>query len=561
MITVYYNGTPYQYADSTKYLELAREVQPDFQHQIVLASVNGKLQELWKYMKDGANVSFLTTESQMGIMAYRRSVVLLLLKALSDTISGERLGENQVKVDFSLSKGLFCHFDRGLILSEQELAQVQACMEKLRDANYPIEKYSIGTDTAIEQFGKLGMADKERLFRFRRASKVNIYSLNGFEDYYYGYMVPSTGYLNYFKLYPYEDGFVLQMPVKEAPKVIPEFEPQHKLFKVMRETGKWGEELGVASVGELNELITGKTNKKSSCRDITELILVQEALMEKKMAQIADTIAKNPQKKLILIAGPSSSGKTTFSYRLSVQLKAAGLRPHPIGVDNYFVDREKSPRDAEGNYNYEDLECIDVAQFNQDMENLLEGKTVSMPSYNFVTGRREYRGDFLKLGPEDILVIEGIHCLNEKLYPSLPKENIFRIYISALTQLNIDEHNRIPTTDGRLIRRMVRDARTRGASAGDTIAMWNSVRKGEEKNIFPYQEMADVVFNSALIYELAVLKPYAEPLLFGIDRSAPEYAEAKRLLKFFDYFVGIDSQKIPINSILREFIGGSCFHV
>ena len=449
----------------------------------------------------------------------------------------------------------------GLVLTKEELAKIQSEMESLRDANYPIEKYSISTDAAIEQFAKNGMSDKERLFRFRRASKVNIYSLDGFEDYYYGYMVPSTGYLKYFQLYSYEDGFVLQMPVKEAPEVIPAFEPQHKLFKVMREIGKWGEELGVATVGELNELITGKTNKKSSCRDITELILVQEALMEKRMAQIADTIAKDPKKKLILIAGPSSSGKTTFSYRLSVQLKAAGLRPHPIGVDNYFVDRENSPKDADGNYNYEDLECIDVAQFNQDMEDLLEGKTVSMPSYNFVTGHREYKGDFLKLGPEDILVIEGIHCLNDKLYPSLPKESIFRIYISALTQLNVDEHNRIPTTDGRLIRRMVRDARTRGASARDTIAMWNSVRKGEEKNIFPYQETADVVFNSALIYELAVLKPYAEPLLFGIDRTSPEYAEAKRLLKFFDYFVGIDSQKIPINSILREFIGGSCFYV
>ena len=272
MITVYYNGKPYQYADSTKYLELARTLQPQFEHDIVLASVNGKLQELWKYIKDGASVSFLTTQSQAGIMAYRRSVVLLLLKALKDTISKERLGSNQVKVEFSLSKGLFCHFDKGLVLDEEELKQVQTSMEILREANYPIEKYSISTEAAIEQFGKAKMTDKERLFRFRRASKVNIYSLDGLEDYYYGYMVPSTGYLKYFKLYSYEDGFVLQMPVREAPEVIPEFEPQHKLFKVMRETGKWGEELGVATVGELNELITGKTNKKSSCRDITDLI-------------------------------------------------------------------------------------------------------------------------------------------------------------------------------------------------------------------------------------------------------------------------------------------------
>lgn len=561
MITVYCSGIGHQYADSTKYLELAREFQPQYEHQIVLVSADGKLQELWKYMKDGAEVSFVTTADQTGIMTYRRSVVLLMLRALSDTILPERLGENQVKVDFSLSKGLFCHFNQGLILTPEELETVEARMIQLRDANYPIEKYSVGTDEAIERFSGHGMKDKERLFHYRRASKVNLYCLDGFEDYYYGYMVPSTGYLQYFKLYPYGDGFVLQMPVKEAPEVIPEFAPQHKLYQVMRETGSWGETLGVGSVGELNDLITGKKKADSVCSDITELILIQEALMEKKMAEVAAAIAANPDKKLILIAGPSSSGKTTFSHRLSIQLKAAGLCPHPIGVDDYFVDREKSPRDEEGNYNYEDLECIDVDRFNQDMEKLLEGKEVELPSYNFVTGHREFRGKRLKLGKEDILVIEGIHCLNEKLYPSLPREAIFRIYISALTQMNIDEHNRIPTTDGRLIRRMVRDARTRGASARDTIAIWNNVRRGEEKNIFPYQETADVVFNSALIYELAVLKPYAEPLLFDIDRKAPEYAEAKRLLKFFDYFVGIDSEKIPRNSILREFIGGSCFQV
>lgn len=283
--------------------------------------------------------------------------------------------------------------------------------------------------------------------------------------------------------------------------------------------------------------------------------------MEKKMAEIADMAAKNHNKKLIMIAGPSSSGKTTFSHRLSIQLKAAGLKPHPIAVDNYFVDRDKSPRDEFGNYNYEDLECIDTEQFNRDMTDLLAGKTVQLPEYNFIAGKREYNGNYLTLGADDILVIEGIHCLNERLYPSLSKNNIFKIYISALTQLNVDEHNRIPTTDGRLIRRMVRDARTRGASARDTIAIWNNVRRGEEKNIFPYQESADVVFNSALIYELAVLKAYAEPLLFSIDRSAPEYEEAKRLLKFFDYFVGIGEENIPKNSILREFIGGSCFKV
>ena len=262
-----------------------------------------------------------------------------------------------------------------------------------------------------------------------------------------------------------------------------------------------------------------------------------------------------------MIAGPSSSGKTTFSHRLSIQLSAHGLKPHPIAVDNYFVNRAETPLDEEGNYNFECLEAIDVKQFNEDMTALLRGEEVSMPSFNFKTGQREYRGDSLSLGPDDVLVIEGIHCLNDKLSFSLPAESKFRIYISALTQLNIDEHNRIPTTDGRLIRRIVRDARTRGASAKATIAMWNSVRRGEEENIFPYQESADVMFNSALIYELAVLKLYAEPLLFSIQPGEPEYNEAKRLLKFLDYFVGVPSEAIPHNSILREFVGGGCFDV
>ena len=311
--------------------------------------------------------------------------------------------------------------------------------------------------------------------------------------------------------------------------------------------------IGADTVGDLNEQISKK--------GANELILIAEALQESKISQIADQIANDRSRKFIMIAGPSSSGKTTFSHRLSIQLSAHGLKPHPIAVDNYFVNRAETPLDEEGNYNFECLEAIDVKQFNEDMTALLRGEEVSMPSFNFKTGQREYRGDSLSLGPDDVLVIEGIHCLNDKLSFSLPAECKFRIYISALTQLNIDEHNRIPTTDGRLIRRIVRDARTRGASAKATIAMWNSVRRGEEENIFPYQESADVMFNSALIYELAVLKLYAEPLLFSIQPGEPEYNEAKRLLKFLDYFVGVPSEAIPHNSILREFVGGGCFDV
>ena len=311
--------------------------------------------------------------------------------------------------------------------------------------------------------------------------------------------------------------------------------------------------LGFGTIGALNDAIASGKGE--------DIILTQEALMEDRIGALASLIAENRDKKFIMIAGPSSSGKTTFSHRLSIQLSAKGLIPHPVGLDDYYLNRVDTPKDASGKYDFECLEALDIEQFNRDMTALLAGEAVSMPTYNFKTGMREYRGNTLKLGPEDVLVIEGIHGLNDKLSYSLPAESKFRIYISALTQLNIDEHNPLPTTDARLIRRIVRDARTRGISAQSTIAMWDSVRSGEEKYIFPFQEGADVMFNSALVYELAVLKTYAEPRLFAIPRDCPEYLEAKRLLKFLDYFIPLPTEGIAQNSLIREFIGGSCFQV
>ena len=352
---------------------------------------------------------------------------------------------------------------------------------------------------------------------------------------------------------PYENGFMLNLPNSKTPDQTTLHKPSPKLFATLQEAKSWGKMVDVDTVGALNDVI--------SHGGAPELILVQEALQEKKIAQIAEQIANDPSKKFVMIAGPSSSGKTSFSHRLSIQLRTLGVHPHPIALDNYFVDRDETPLDENGNYNFECLEAIDVKLFNQQMNELLAGKRVELPTFNFVTGQKEYKGDYKQLGEDDILVIEGIHGLNDKLSYTLPKESKFKIYISALTQINIDEHNRISTTDGRLIRRMVRDARTRGASAARTIGMWPSVRRGEDQYIFPFQEEADVMFNSALIYELAVLKPYAEAILFGIPKDAPEYIEAKRLLKFLDYFIGISSEDIPKNSLMREFVGGSVFNV
>lgn len=551
MIQVNILGEQKEYPYGTTYGKIAQEYQSKYEYPIVLLMKDNKLCELHKKLKKEGTIEFITTQDQIGHETYGRSVSLLLLKALHHVAGYDNI--TKVTMHYSVSSGYYYTIDGDIVLNEDFLNKVKAYMLELVERKIPILKRSVGTDEAIELFHNHKMYDKEKLFRFRRVSRVNIYSLEEYEDYFYGFMVNHTGYLKYFDLYLYDDGLVLQLPKRENPKEVPPFVPRPKIFQVQKESAQWSEAIQADTVGDLNERITKE--------GASNLILIAEALQEAKIAQIAKKIVEAGNRKFIMIAGPSSSGKTTFSHRLSIQLSAQGMKPHPIGVDNYFVNREDTPLDSNGNYNFECLEAIDVKQFNEDMSALLRGEEVELPRLNFKTGHREYKGDFLKLGEEDVLVIEGIHCLNDRLSSSLPSESKFKIYISALTQLNIDEHNRIPTTDGRLIRRIVRDARTRGASAKATIGMWNSVRRGEEENIFPYQESADVMFNSALIYELAVLKLYAEPLLFSITKEEPEYAEAKRLLKFLDYFLGVPSESIPSNSILREFVGNGCFDV
>ena len=537
--------------EGTTYEELIADYQEAYDHQIALVIVNGKIRELFKKIKEDCDISFITLKDNTGHKTYVRSATMLLMKAIHDVVPEGQI--ERVKVEYAIGKGYYCSVKGNCQVDYQLTQSIAERMHALVEQDIPIYKKTMPLDDAVKLFVSQGMYDKQKLFRYRRSSFINVYEIDGYFDYYYGYMLPSTGYIKRFTLQQYEDGFVLNLPERQDPTRIEIFEPRKKLFETLKQATDWGNQLGIDTVGDLNDQI---------CHGgLSDLILVQEAQQERRIGEIAKDIAGREGVKFVMIAGPSSSGKTTFSHRLSIQLRTYGLTPHPIALDDYFKNREFTPRDENGDYNFECLEALDVEQFNKDMSRLLDGERVELPSFNFKTGMREYKGNFKQLGPDDVLVLEGIHALNDKMSYSLPLESKYKIYISALTSLNIDEHNRIPTTDGRLIRRMVRDARTRGASAKRTIEMWPSVRRGEEENIFPFQEGADAFFNSTLIYELAVLKQFAEPLLFEITPEDKEYYEAKRLLKFLEYFLGVSSENLPNNSIVREFVGGSCFPV
>ncbi len=551
-MNIFLNGIETEVQDGITYKELADQYQDEYSAEIVLAVEDYKLRELFRPVKDGAQISFETIMGNSGHKAYKRSAVMLMIKAFYDVVGREKV--EKIKVEFSIGRAYYCTYKGDFELDDALMKSIKDRMSELVDEDITIEKISYDLDEALKKFHEAGFTDKENLLGYRRSSKVNMYKLDDFEDYYYGYMVPSTGYIKWFDIFAYDEGFMLVLPERQAPgEPLDDYEASPKLFETMKETTKWGEMLEVGTVGELNDVI--------SKGGFSDLMLVQEALMEKKIADIAEDIVSTGGRKFIMIAGPSSSGKTSFSHRLSIELRAHGYKPHPIALDNYFIDREKTPLDENGNKNYECLEALNVELFNENMTDLLAGKRVELPTYNFITGKSEFKGNFMQLHPEDVLVIEGIHGLNDKLSYSLPPESKYKIYISALTTLNVDEHNRIPTTDVRLLRRMVRDFRTRGASAQRTLEMWASVRRGEDENIFPFQEQADVMFNSALIYELAALKQYAEPLLFSIKKGEPEYLEAQRLLKFLEYFLGVSTEGIPNNSLAREFVGGSVFPV
>lgn len=567
MPTVFVNGKQRQYEKGTTFEKIVEEFQPQFHNQIALVSFNQKVRELNKRLDRDGVISLVTTKNPTGYRAFVRTATLMLVKTVAE-LGGE--GKLHTRMEFSLGNAYFCTIhgeltpeleaqgftkteDGNLLVPQSFSDKIQKEMEQLRDRKASIIKKTYPIGDAVNLFSRQGMEDKVKLFRFRRSSSVNVYNLEGYYDYYYGYMLPSTDYVRKFEVTSYRDGILLNLPGVDTPDTLSPFQDREHIYEQLMLSTDWGHLVGISNIGELNEEI---------CRgNISDMILVQEALQERRIGDIAGQIAGDENIRVVLISGPSSSGKTTSAHRLAIQLRSFGLRPHILSMDNWFVPRECTPLDEDGNYDFECLEAVDLQLFNENVSDLLDGEEVELPTFDFKSGKRRYNGHPMSMGEEDILIIEGIHGLNPKCSEGIPDECKFKVYVSALTSLNIDEHNRISSSDTRLLRRIVRDSRTRGNSAQDTIAMWKKVREGEEKYIFPYQNNADAIFNSVLIYEQAVLKQFAEPQLFAVPSDAPEYGDAKRLLKFLEYFVGVDTTALPANSICREFVGGGCFPV
>lgn len=518
---------------------------------VVLADIGGKIFELHNTVEESfcENKEFKVIDitHKVGMRVFIRTLKFILVKATVDIFPNAR-----ISMEHSLSKGLFGEIHKGSRLSEEDVKKIKLRMTEIIDGDLPIRRVEFSKEEAIEIFKSYGMEDKVRAMEYVDSDIIHLYELGGRYDYFYGAMAYSTGVINIFDLIQYESGFILKFPTRQKPNALPKFEEHKKLGKIFYETERWAEILHVSDVGKLNYLIE---NDK-----IAEMIRVNEALHEKKIAHIADMIKERPDVKIALIAGPSSSGKTTFTKRLGIQLRVLGYNPTLISLDDYFVNREQTPKDENGEYDFESIYALDLELFNDHLKALLDGEEIEIPEFNFKAGKREYNGRKLKIPQGGILLIEGIHGLNEMLTNSIPKENKFKIYISCLTQLNIDDHNRIPTTDVRTVRRIVRDTLSRGLNAENTLMMWPSIRRGEERNIFVFQEEADVMFNSNLVYELSVLKKYAIKELVKIKEDSPVYYDAWKLITFLNMFREVDKELVPDNSILREFVGGSYFY-
>lgn len=519
----------------------------EFPYKVLAAKVNNRVTELNEKIKDGSKIEFLDMRNQTANLIYQHSLILLFLKSAEDV-----LGPVEIVIENAINQGIYATLNLEKSIAEEKVAEIERQMHKLVDEKIPFVREELDKDAAIARFEEMGCPEKKYLLEENPESrKVPFYSLAGYRDFFYGLMVPSTEYLDKFELMKYKNGVLLRLPQPSMPDRVPPFNDEKMLYKTFGEQTKWGKLMGIDYVPDLNYKV-GQGKAK-------ELIQLSEALHERKIIEIADMITKQ-RKKIVLIAGPSSSGKTTFAQRLCIQLRVNGLEPLYMGTDDYFVERVDTPLDENGERNYEDLEAVDVKLFNDNMNDLLAGKEVDLPTFDFITGTKQYGKRITSIKENQLIVIEGIHALNDALTAQIPKENKFKIYISPLTQLNIDSHNRIVTTDHRMLRRLVRDYKYRGHTAQSTISSWPKVRAGEDKNIFPFSNEADVIFNSSNLYEICVLKKYAQPLLENIKPEEPEYADAARLLNFLRFFKTIDDDSIIVNdSILREFIGGSVF--
>jgi len=530
----------------TTTLQIIEAVGPRTEHAIVAARFNNKILGLRTPLKIDGTLGFVTLDTADGMSVYRRSLTFILIRAAREIFANP-----SVYVRHSLSDGYYCEIDLGRTLELEDLLKLETRMREIVAGDEPFVRHEVSVQEALDIFQKDGQVDKVSVLKFRTEPTVNIYSLGKFNDYFYGCLAPSSGYIKYFELRYYPPGFILRFPVHEEPEHIPQFIEQKKMAEVFREYVRWGQILGIARVGDIDKIV--------SEGEASETVRIAEALHEKKIAQMADMIqSKITLPRLVLISGPSGSGKTTFSKRLAIQMRVNGMKYVALSLDNYFLDREETPKDDTGEYDFEAPEAIDIELLNKQLLELLAGHEVNVPRFNFKEGRRTGYRKF-QLDKDEILILEGIHALNPILTPSIPSIMKFRIYVSALSQLNVDNHNRVPTTDTRKLRRIVRDHLFRGYKAMDSLLTWQSVRRGEDQYIFPYQEEADVMFNSSLVYEHCVLKGYAERLLSAITDDVPEYAEARRLLRFLSYFLTIKAEEVPRNSILREFIGGSVF--
>ncbi len=513
----------------------------------ILCKFNGKLQELsYKVDEDGYLEAVSATE-KISVSTYIRTLQFVFIKVVYDLYPKAR-----VSIEHSLSKGLYGEIYKDSPLDKTDIEKIKKRMKEIVIENIAINKVSVSKEEAIDIFKGYGFEDKVRMLKYNSNNSLKLYELGGRYDYFYGPIAISTGYIELFDLIYYAPGFILIPPKENDLTSLPEFVEHKNLAKVFYETEQWGKILDVADVGSLNEKVVSG--------EIVDIVRISEAFHEKKTAHIADMIENRGNVKVVLIAGPSSSGKTTFTRRLAIQLRVNGLVPVPISLDDYFVDRERTPKDEHGEYDFESIYALDLELFNKNLKDLLEGKEIIMPQFDFLTGTRKWHENSLKLPENGMILIEGIHGLNELLTTSIPKENKFKIYISALTQLNLDNHNRIATTDVRIIRRIVRDSLSRGYAGEQTLKMWPSIRRGEEKNVFVFQEEADVMFNSSLVYELCVLKKYAEPELDKIQQDSDVYYEAMRLRSLIHFFKDVDKDITPDNSIIREFIGASCFY-